>query len=220
MDVGFYIHPIFILIWSGSVDMAKVLCQVCREKSEKSTMIVEEKVAQEGNKKGEVKRKYYHPGECYEKFLKDKEFKEKENMELDSLYSVIKEIHSMDIVTSTFFGSYLQPVRNGNFKLGRKTIKRKEGIPYPIIEKAYKLAKPNILYAKNNKMFDSAINELKYCFAIVIDKLPMAIKQLKMEKRKEEIREEALQVEQEEEREIVYKKKQNNNDDFSDLLDD
>lgn len=161
-------------------------CQVCGEKDIKENMEAYEKP----QPNGKVLREYCHKGECWDKYIKDRTFKDKENKELDSLYQVIKSIHKMDIIPHTFFSGYLQPVRNGNFKLGKRVVRKKEGYPFPIIEKAYNLAKPNILYAKKNGYGDiekSALSELRYCFAIVIDKLPLAMKQMKQDEREQVI---------------------------------
>jgi hypothetical protein len=195
-------------------------CQTCGEKANTKEMELLEKVHESGNKT----RWYAHKGECWDKFTKIREETDKENEERDAMYEVIKEIHHMQIIPNSFFSGYLTPVRNGNFKLGKRVVKKKEGYTFIVIKKAYEISKGQILTARKGMNFDSAMSELRYCFAIVIDNLPAAQKKLNSEKRQGEmskVKEEIKQAEASEvfENKKVEFKKKDNKKDISRFLD-
>jgi hypothetical protein len=197
--------------------MAQVKCQHCGNKdTDKQDMHVIEKVSN----KGIVTRKYVHLGDCLVSYEAYMGFKIKEQAEKDSLNEKIKECHNIQIVPNTFFGTCLTPTREGNFRLNKHIVKKKEGYPFSVIEKAYDLSKDAIMYSKKNVVFDSINEELKYCFAIVIGKLPLAYKKLNQDKRQDEVAKElsAIQTTSSYDgNEVNYKKKEVK--DYSDFLD-
>jgi hypothetical protein len=174
---------------------------------------------------GSVVRKYYHKGECWNQFLAEKEFLKKENEERDYLNEVIKDIHGLDIVPSQFFSGYLQGLRNGNFKMGKKVKKSKEGFSYKLIADTYVFCKDNIKYWRENKKFDGTVAELRYCLSIVVDKISLVKKKQERAILKKQIEEEkasakftdddAVEFEQ---REVKFKKQKDVND-ISEFLD-
>jgi hypothetical protein len=138
--------------------MRKVKCRACLQFDDKEKMVKEDKAG------------YFHEGECYEKYLRHKQFKEKENAELDELYITIKEIYGLEIVPKQLF-PLLQDIRNGNVNNRGKVKKYKQGVPYRIINEAYLMAKNDIQKARTYKQFTSTLGELKYGLAIVMDRI-------------------------------------------------
>ena len=69
--------------------MPQVKCYWCKQKDEKSLMMVEEKPTGKFNKNGteKMKRKFFHKS-CAEEIEKDKVFKQKEAKEFDDLYEL------------------------------------------------------------------------------------------------------------------------------------
>jgi hypothetical protein len=121
------------------------------------------------------KKRYFHP-DCHEKWKNlDKELEQQ-----DQLNTTIKRIHGIPAVHSQLW-QWIQDVRMGNIRKGAKVVKHyREGIPYPVIEQAYVLAERDIAWARANKSGefnkskDEKLAELKYCFAIVKDKIALA----------------------------------------------
>lgn len=145
------------------------------------------------------KPKYWHL-DCYEIYLKEQQKKEKqeererrkkdiENKKWDNLFETIKEIHEIpkEIVSTETFPKEiiitLQDWRNGTerFSSNRK-IRRKQGIEYDVIEKAYQMSRKQIHWARKNKQFKDIKNEMKYCLAIVRNKLIDAKNEIKRQK--------------------------------------
>ncbi|WP_440110057.1 hypothetical protein [Paenibacillus sp. QZ-Y1] len=119
-------------------------------------------------KYGEDKR-YYHVEYCHGKYLKDKEFKAKERLEMDQLANTIARIHKLKTVSTipnTFY-PYIQELRNDSVLFGRVSKRYKQGITYQTIENTYTYCSEKIEWAKGNKEFKNLMSELKYCFAIV-----------------------------------------------------
>lgn len=201
--------------------MAKeIQCQQCKVKTPKNELTIHVHVTSTGTKKN----MYFH-GECLDKYFKDKEFKEAESKELDDLYIVMKEIHNIDVIPTTIFSMYLQPLRNGIFKSGTRTKKYKEGIPYSVMKDSYLYVKGSIEYTRKNKEFNSTTDFLRYTFAIMVDKMPMAKKKKKQEEFAKIIENENINIQQSHddiafaEREYKFKKKQKKGIDMSEFLD-
>lgn len=120
--------------------------------------------------------KYIHP-ECFPLYLKDKEFKEQENRELQELLETIKQIHRIDLIPPAFY-PFIQEVRNGDVLFGKIEKKYKEGIPYQIIDYTYEFCDEKIAWAKANKQFNNVLSELKYGLAIVKNNVENAKKEM------------------------------------------
>lgn len=152
----------------------KLKCRSCLELDDKENMIQDNKM-------------YFHIGECYEKYKRHLEFKQKENEEYQSLCNTIKDIHKI-LVIPTGFIYQIQDLRNGNVnKKGQIEKKYKNGVPFNIIEEAYYMAKPDIEKVKSFKQFDSSLGELRYGLAIVVNKInEIALKRKKAEQAKVE----------------------------------
>lgn len=172
---------------------AKVKCQYCEEKSPKDEMHCEAKPTGQFNKNGSEKmqRKYWHH-DCFEKELKDREFKEKEQAELDELNATLIRIHNIKgfkdedpKIPSTFF-PFLQEIRNGTILFGQRVKKYKQGIRYKYINYTYLFCEENIEYARRTKEFKDLMAELRYCLAIVKNNIEDAARDLKRKNKQRE----------------------------------
>lgn len=199
--------------------MMKVKCRYCDIKdTEREDMKVEE-ISTGKN----VQRKYYHEA-CYPKYLTDKEFKEKEQTELDKLVETIMEVHKIKSVPKQFY-PFIQDLRNGTVLYGKQKKKKyKQGYPYSLIQKTYIFCQESIEYWQKNKNFESTMGELKYCWIIINDKVNVVKKR---EEKKELLRakkkaEEKHQLEHEnipsQNKPNVAFKKQKREDDIADFL--
>lgn len=157
-----------------------VKCQVCSETVpyiERHTLAVERK---------DARNKYFHH-ECYVKYLKYKEFKKQEGIQLNQLEEVIKQIHGLKKVPSSFF-SALQDVRNGTERYRNvKQYNYKKGATYPEIARAYELSKSDIIRIKQQKLFKDDNAELRYCLHVVLGRINQATAQLLREERQQAI---------------------------------
>lgn len=196
----------------------KVKCKWCDVKdTEKDEMEVESHTTSGGN----TQRKYFHKA-CYHKYLVDKEFKEKEQTEMDKLVEVILDVHKINNLPQQFY-PFIQDLRNGTVLFGKKKKKYKEGYPYSLIAKTYLHCRESIEYWKKNKDFDSTMGELKYCWAIINDKINVVKKH---QEKKEHQKAISLAKEKEEQNNKVVTqtqtriefKKQKRDDDISDFL--
>ena len=143
----------------------KVKCQWCGEKSDSDEMKFELYGARE-------QKKYYHKN-CYNYYLKDKKFKEKERVEKDNLIEKIKKIYNVKEVPRQVY-PLIEALRNGQPVFGNRqnTGKRyKEGYSYNLIEKTYDYCADTIEYWNSVKGFDSFMGAFKYGLSIVIDKI-------------------------------------------------
>ena len=124
-------------------------------------------------------KKYWH-FDCWE-------FKCKEVKEMDELYQTIKEIHGYPSLPQGLF-VYLHNLRNGTIKLNKNEIKKfKEGVPFPVIKKAYEMNRKKIQWAKNNKKFKKTISELMYGFRIIESNINDAFKEMKRKETEEDM---------------------------------
>ena len=140
----------------GEGMIVKVKCQWCQNKDEKETMTSEQIGKQ---------NRYYHPN-CYDQYLIDKEFKQQERLELDSLVDVIKRVHDIKIIPNQFY-PYLQQLRNDDVLFGKLKKQYKQGVSYKVITDTYEYCQKDIAWAKGNKDFKQVMAELKYGLAIV-----------------------------------------------------
>lgn len=139
----------------------KVKCQYCLKVEESNKM------------RKSDKGKYYHIEECYEKYLKEAEFKRKEAQKKDNLVNCIAKIHGLDsyLLIPKAFYPYIEDVRNDSRLFGKLKKSYKNGIPYEAIEYTYEYCKDKISWAKQNKEFKNILSELKYGLAIVRNNL-------------------------------------------------
>jgi hypothetical protein len=125
--------------------------------------------------------KYWHH-ECWEKarpkIESREEFIEKELKTLDELIIVIEEMYNIKV--PKYFYTILQDYRNGSIKEGnKKFVKYKDGVPFPVIKKAYELSRKKIQWSIHNIKFKNDIAKLNYGFKIMDSKINEAIKELK-----------------------------------------
>ena len=188
-----------------------VKCRVCGEKNEKDQM---EKV-----QKGSVNH-YYH-STCLQKHLKYQAFIDKELTERDQLWETIKEIHGMINIPSDFFSQWIQRFRNGTIVEKGKMIKKyKKGVPYSVMNDAYRLCEKDIKYHKASKNFNADMPELIYGFKIVINKVNEAYakqaRKAKQQQQKNVVHEHEI-VDETPKTQYKYRK---DDKDISDFLDD
>ena len=194
-----------------------VKCQHCNEQGDKSVMKCESTDTGQLLKSGKPKllRKYYHLT-CYDDFLKEKEFKQQELIELDHLYQYLLGVHDVKSLDGRMMEK-IQDLRNGTVKMGNKKVVRyKNGVSYALMLDSYKFSASTIDEAIKNMQFDKKWNEFAYCFAIMNSNIPNVEKAQKFIEERKEI-ESNRQVEVVEIN-IVKKKKSKDELDLSDIL--
>ena len=147
-------------------------CQWCKENGEKETMICDEKPTGKYNKNGTEKviRKYTHHS-CYEEFIRDKEFKQQEAIELDQLYQYLLKLHSLNVLDKRMFEK-IQDLRNGTIKINNKKIaKYKNGVKYTLMLDTYIYLQQRIDDVLRNMQFETKWNEFSYIFGMMINNL-------------------------------------------------
>jgi hypothetical protein len=145
----------------------QVKCAWCERKDSKELM------KQESNKK------YYHSNECYSSYLREKDFKQKERIELDHLTDTIVQVHKLKFrgsIPSSFY-PYINDLRNDSVLFGKMQKRYKEGISYSLLADTYLFCTEKIAWAKANKQFNNTLSELKYCLAIVKNNIENSIKE-------------------------------------------
>jgi hypothetical protein len=147
------------LLFEGGEKLAERLlkCPICGQYGHKRDMIREDD------------KRYYHIEYCHDKWKRDKEFKQKEKEELDSLVNTIVRLHKLQSVATfprTFY-PFIQELRNDSVLFGKIERRYKEGLTYKTIEDTYLYCSEKIEWARGNKEFKNIMSELKYCFAIV-----------------------------------------------------
>lgn len=191
-------------------------CQWCKEKGLLDEMNIEIV--------GQAKpiKKFYHKT-CHKDFIVDKEFKEKERLELDSLVETINKIYGTKELPRTAY-TLLQNLRNGEAVFGNKQRigkRYKEGYSYPLIRETFEHCSDTIEYWNNVKGFDGFTGAFKYALTIVIDKIYFVEQRVtEREKKKILIEKHIEEVKHEEEFEASYKKKSKPSNDISNFLDD
>ncbi|NBI31007.1 hypothetical protein [Chengkuizengella marina] len=187
----------------------KVICKLesCKKKDSSDNMILHIHEVESGR----TYNKYYCKG-CYQNFIEQQEFLKKEQKEMDQLIEIIKVVHEIDNVPGQFY-PFLQDLRNGSsIVMGKKNRRYKEGFAFKVISETYRKYQDDIRYWKNRKNFEgSTLKELRYCLAIVIDKIQMVKKQIN-QLEQQEAREKTKEIVPEfVEREITYKRNQKDN---------
>ncbi|AYP68363.1 hypothetical protein PQE75_gp116 [Bacillus phage vB_BcoS-136] len=191
-------------------------CQMCKEQG-----LLEEMQFELVGKTKPVK-KYYH-NHCYQEFLKEKEFKAKEQMEKDELNEVIKNIYGIKEIPSQAW-VLLEKLRGGNPVFGKQNIGKryKEGYEYPLIKETFEHCSDTIEYWNSVKDFNGFMGAFRYALTIVIDKIYYVEQRMKeRESKKKLIEQHTIEMKShEQEFESNYKKKTSNTTDISDFLDD
>lgn len=190
----------------------KLKCQWCKVTDATKDEMVAERVGKQN--------KYYHK-DCYQKYLEDKAFKEKERIELDELVEVIKRIYGVKTLPTSVY-PFLQQIRNGEELMGRgRQKKRKEGYSYSLIAEAFDYCSDTIEYWLSQKSFNGFLQAFRYGLAIVVDKLPVVEKR----RRQREMSQAMIEkhIEQVEASDLVFEsnyKKKSSDVDISEFLDD
>lgn len=135
----------------------KLKCRFCEKKDDPDLM-----------EKGVVPVGYIHKT-CISAYLKDKEFKVQERLELDELVDTIIDVHDLESRASIPQQIYpsLQDLRNDSVLFGKIDYKYKEGVTYLSIAETYNYCRSKITWAKTNKQFKNKLSELRYCLVIV-----------------------------------------------------
>jgi hypothetical protein len=191
-----------------------VTCRFCGEKDKKDNMECDVITTEKTTTKN-----YIHKEPCWEHYLADKEFKLHEKEELDKLHKIILNLHKIDIVPSSFYSEYIQGLRNGNFKMGKTIKKYKEGFTYKEIADTYLYVTDSIKWAIANKKFDGTMAELKYCLAIVVDKIQVVKKKNKKMEQKKQVEARVVKQIEEGELDLSLNKSQLKNKDKKDEMD-
>lgn len=198
--------------------MRKVKCQWCEvtdtSKSDMEFIITG---------KAKQVRKYYHKA-CYPKFLKDKEFKNKEQIEKDKLTETLKSIYGVKEIPRQVF-PLIEALRNGQTVFGNKQNRGKrykEGYSYSLIEDTFIYCMDTIHYWGSKKDFTGFMQYFKYSLAIVIDKIYLVEQKNINTKKHEQLTEMHLEkvVGEGQEYETNYKRPKKSKSDITDFLDD
>lgn len=165
-------------------------------------------------------KKYFHH-ECYDTYLKEKAFKEKERVELDGLVEVIKEIYGVKQLPHSVY-PFLQELRNGTRFFGKYDYKYKQGYSYALIAETFNFCSETIEFWNANKKFNGFSNALRYGLAIVCDKLSI-VEQRQKQRESQKVKLDKYVEKMEEdgqEFESSYQKPSKSKNDISDFLDD
>ena len=115
-------------------------------------------------------KKFYHKGECWDEFQKDKAFKEKEAQEKLELVETIMRIYKVKELPRQVY-PFIEGIRNGTPVMqGQQAGKRyKQGYSYSLIKATYDFVEDTLLYYHENKDdFDGFMNEFKYNNSLVL----------------------------------------------------
>ncbi len=153
--------------------MRKVKCRWCGNESEKDSMVFTERKTGKYLKSGKEKvdKKYYHR-QCYELYLKDQEFKEKEAYELSQLYEYLCKLHNLEALDGRMM-ERIQDLRNGTIKVGTKKFKKyKSGVPYTAMLETYQHIESKL---ENIRMYKTDLqtewNVFTYFFGTMVNSL-------------------------------------------------
>lgn len=172
--------------------MAVVKCQICGLKEDKSLM------TQDKNKK------YYHTENCYDKYLTDRAYKQKEaasKLQLSHKIAEVYELESYKLIPSSIY-TYIEDIRNDSTLFGKLGKNYKAGIPYEGIAYTYEFCKDRIRDSRNKVLFKNFMGELKYGLAIIRNNLVDAKNHAIQQKRNEKIKDISLNVNDEQEKYI------------------
>lgn len=167
--------------------------------------------------------KYYHK-KCYGKHLKEKKFKEEEQVKMDALNETLKEIYGVSQIPSQAW-TLLQNMRNGEPVFGKRqrlSHRYKQGYDYLLIRDTFDYVSDTIEYHNRTKNFDGFMKAFKYGLAIVIDKIYFVeLRNEKREQQKKMIEKHFETVSAEDmEFKSSYKRKEKSNTDITEFLDD
>ncbi|MGV4321159.1 hypothetical protein [Bacillus mojavensis] len=174
-------------------------------------------------------KKFYHRGECWDAYMEEKRFKQKEQEEKDKLNEFLVNfygLHKTGIPGTAW--TLLENLRNGNpvFNDGKspkqQTKRYKEGYDYPLILETFDYITETLEYAHRTVPFDGFMGKFKYALRIVIDKIYLIeSRREKREKQKENIERHIENIKVEDHIfETNYKKPAKSDTDISDFLDD
>lgn len=152
--------------------MKEVKCHWCKIKDPKESMEVEEKGTGKFNKNGSEKkqRKYFHL-ECYQNYLKDKEFKEQELKELDALYQYLIKLHKLEALDGRMI-ERIQDFRNGTIKVKNQKIKKyKNGVTYSKMLQTYQFIEDKLNKVYEYKHLEPGWQEFTYFFGTMVNSL-------------------------------------------------
>ena len=161
-----------------------IKCQTCGKSTVPFSQRFDDmEVVTKTSGKGKQRNLYYHKGECWEKEQKRQSFVKQEKEELDSLTKTMMRIHRRKTSIPHIHYQKINDLRNGTERYRRFWTKRyKEGVPYKVIEEAYKLSQSAIEYARSLGRFKNTDHELAYSFKIVCGKLEDAYKKIERSK--------------------------------------
>jgi hypothetical protein len=174
-----------------------------------------------GNKKPQ--KKYYHKGECWQAYLKDKAFKAEEQVKKDLLNDTLKEIYGVKEVPSSAW-TLLEALRGGNPVFGARqnmSKRYKEGYDYILIKETFEHCSETIEYYNRTKNFDGFLGAFKYALTIIIDKIYF-VEQRKKERERQQLKIDKHLESVEENNQVFetnYKKPAKNKSDITDFLD-
>ncbi|MGZ9868231.1 hypothetical protein ACU3L3_07390 [Priestia endophytica] len=158
-------------------------------------MKCEEKPTGKYNKNGTEKmlRKYFHSS-CYEEYLRDKAFKEKEMQELEKLYDYILKLHNIEALDGRMMEK-VQDLRNGSIKYQGKKIKRyKNGVTYTGMLLTYQHLESTIQRILDSMHFEEKWNEFSYIFGTMVRGIEDAKVAYKRELKEKKIHEQRIKT--------------------------
>jgi hypothetical protein len=171
-------------------------------------------------KKPVYKRYHKH---CHELYLKDKEFREQEQIKKDALNETIKEIYGVKDIPNQAW-TLIACLREGNPVFGSKqkiTKRYKEGYDYLLIKETFEYCTDTIEYWNRVKNFDGFMSAFKYAMSIIIDKIYVVEQRKKDRERQQMMTDKHLEELNNDEHDFVsgFKKKEKSNTDITDFLD-
>lgn len=167
-------------------------------------------------------KKFYHKGKCWDAYLKDKEFRAKEQREKDELNETLLKIYGVKEIPKQAW-TLLSALREGNPVFGskQKTTKRyKEGYDYPLIRETFDYCSDTIEYYNSVKPFDGFMSAFKYALSIIIDKIYFVEQRRIQREQQKQLLDTYVANANSQEFESNYKKPKKSNTDISNFLDD
>ena len=170
--------------------------------------------------------KYYHEEDCYDAFIEEEKFKEKEAREKDSLVQTVMDIYDVKALPNTFY-MQMEGLRHGNRLFSRQKLgwRYREGYEYNLIEESYLYSKDSIDWSLEKKAFVNLSNALNYGLTIVINNMYNVELIRDTKRNKEHMEKVADNVREEDDLpanfyESSYQKAETDDHDISFLLDD
>lgn len=149
---------------------------------------------------------------CIKEYEHEQEIKKQETKNYINLCEYIMKIHKQTFLPSGFY-VILRELRDGTIRQKGIYIKKyKQGVEWKDIFNAYKYSENSINRVLSTKTFETIMNELNYCLAIVKNNLAKS-KQINQQKQMNEKIETKVHIADEYE----YKKKEDSSD-ISDIL--